>query len=117
ASEYGPFDQSFAADHAMRNRLIAASAKALVIVEAGAGSGTLGTAIFAKRMGVPMFASPAEVGGERGGIDGLMMKGEISEWNEQQFYSLLEGSRDSGASASSLRRAGPKGLAGQGPGG
>lgn len=44
-----------------RNRLIAALADAVVVVQAGAGSGALITAEWAKRLGVPLFAVPADL--------------------------------------------------------
>lgn len=81
-SEYPPGEATFGSAHAMRNRLIAAQAHTLVIAEADTGSGSLGTAVFAKRLGVPIRVSPAGVGRKRLGMDTLLRAGEARVWHE-----------------------------------
>ena len=77
-SEHPPLSQTFSASHATRNRLIAGHASHLVIAEANDGSGTLLTATYARRLEVPIWVAPAEIGGARGGID-LLLAGGVAQ--------------------------------------
>jgi DNA protecting protein DprA len=70
-SEHAPGVNTYASAHALRNRFIAWHASVLAVAEAGEQSGTLGTARWALRAGRPVWIPPEEVGGERGGIEGL----------------------------------------------
>ncbi len=74
-SEHLPLARTFKGAHAMRNRFIAAHASQLYIAEADVGSGTLGTAAAATRLGVPIRVSPAGVGVRRRGLDLLVAEG------------------------------------------
>lgn len=74
-SEHPPGVRSFRWFHAARNRFIAAQAHSLWVAEAGEASGTLGTARWAHRLGVPIWVSPREVGGQRAGLDQLLEAG------------------------------------------
>jgi DNA processing protein len=75
ASEHPPSARTYKSDHALRNRFIAAHAERLLIAEARDGSGTLGTAAFARRAGTPVWVSPPGVGSCRDGIDSLLERG------------------------------------------
>jgi predicted Rossmann fold nucleotide-binding protein DprA/Smf involved in DNA uptake len=70
-----PLAQTFKGAHAMRNRFIAAHASQLYIAEADVGSGSLGTAATAARLGVPIRVSPPGVGIRRGGLELLVAEG------------------------------------------
>jgi DNA processing protein len=74
-SEDPPLARTYRWSHARRNRFIAAQADHVLIAEAGERSGSLGTADFARRLGVPVWVPPAEVGGERAGIAKLLAEG------------------------------------------
>ena len=74
-SEHLPLSRTFKGAHAMRNRFIAAHARHLYIAEADVGSGTLGTAAVAARLGVPIHVSPPGVGVRRAGLDLLRAEG------------------------------------------
>lgn len=74
-SEHPPLTRTFGFSHANRNRLIAGQARHLFIAEAAAASGTLSTAEYARRLGVPIWVPPAAVGGERAGIEPLIADG------------------------------------------
>jgi len=78
-SEHPPLVMAFPAGHSARNRFIAAQADVVIVVEAGEGSGSLGTAAYARRLGIPVLVPPAAVGGERRGIDGLLAAGAARE--------------------------------------
>jgi DNA protecting protein DprA len=74
-SEHPPLSATFKADHAMRNRFIAAIARSVVVVEAAAASGTLNTAKWALRLGTRLEISPPGVGVERAGLELLLEHG------------------------------------------
>jgi DNA processing protein len=57
---HGPWTRRSKGLWVSRNRLIAALADAVVIVEGRAGSGTRHTAKYARQMGVPVFAVPGD---------------------------------------------------------
>jgi DNA processing protein len=71
-SEHPPLARCYASAHAMRNRFIAAHADRLLVAEAAPTSGSLGTAGFARGLGVPVLVPPDDVGGERSGIIELL---------------------------------------------
>ena len=52
----------------------------VLVVEAGVTSGTLVTADFAARLGVPVWVPPPYVGARREGIDGLLRAGHAAPW-------------------------------------
>lgn len=64
-SEYPPSMPALRHHFPERNRLVAALADAVVVVQAGAVSGALITAEWARRTGRPLFAVPADVWYER----------------------------------------------------
>jgi DNA processing protein len=74
-SEHPPRSATFRYDHSRRNRLIAGHASRLIVAEAAVGSGSLGTAAVASRLGVPIWVPPRRIGGARGGIDSLLLEG------------------------------------------
>ena len=74
ASEHAPGIRTLPYDHANRNRFITLQSKALVIAEASVKSGTLRTAQWAHRLGVPVWVSPNGVGGQRAGLNHLIQK-------------------------------------------
>jgi DNA processing protein len=81
-SEHAPLEPTFKAAHALRNRLIAARASALVLAEADARSGTLITASWARRLGCPVFVSPPHIAGARAGLDAAQAAGWAHVWAE-----------------------------------
>lgn len=74
-SEHPPLEMTFKSDWSMRNRLIAAHAALLLVAEAAEGSGSLTTALWAERYGIPVQVAPSAVGGERGGLMKLLGRG------------------------------------------
>lgn len=74
-SEYPPGARLGAWAHAARNRFIAAQARVLLIAEADHRSGSLGTARYARKFGVPIQVSPDRVGQRREGLDWLVKQG------------------------------------------
>jgi DNA processing protein len=79
-SEHAPGEPTQLWHHADRNRFIAAQAERVLIAEADARSGALGTAEFARKLGVPVFTSPPGVGVRRAGLEALLAAGEASLW-------------------------------------
>ena len=84
-SEYAPGEITYKGGHALRNRLIAAFARKLVIVEADVHSGTLVTAQEAYRYRTPIFVSPSHVLGKRTGIETLLTQKKASFFNTLQL--------------------------------
>lgn len=80
-SEHPPGEGGRSFDHAARNRFIAAAGSSLWIAEAALGSGTLGTASWAKRLGRPIWISPEHVGRRRAGLELLLADGARSAAN------------------------------------
>lgn len=74
-SEFAPGEATHRYDHARRNRFIAGHSSVLLVAEAAASSGTLGTARMAEGCGTPILVPDAAVGGKRAGIDKLMEDG------------------------------------------
>ncbi len=74
-SEHLPLSKTYKGAHALRNRFIAAHASRLYVAEADVDSGSLGTAGFAKRWGVPVLVPPADIGVRRAGIAALIAEG------------------------------------------
>lgn len=68
-TEHPPGVRTLAYEHAQRNRLIAALADAVVVVEADAESGTRGAVAAAAHWRAPIWISPDGVGGERAGLE------------------------------------------------
>ena len=77
-SEHPPLARTFRGDWSLRNRLIAAQATGVIVVEAAAISGSLNTADWARRMAVPVYVPPAYVGGERSGVEKLLADGHAT---------------------------------------
>lgn len=73
-SEHPPLACPPPASHARRNRLIAARCHALIVAEAAVSSGSMGAARYAQTLGVPVWVPPADIGGDRSGIDMLLMR-------------------------------------------
>ncbi len=71
-SEHPPFAATGPWCHAARNRLIAAHASHVIVAEAAERSGSLGTAAYARRLAVPVWVPPADVGGEQSGLSILL---------------------------------------------
>lgn len=63
------------ADFPNRNRIISGMSDAVVIAEAGEGSGSLITAHYAVSQGKSVFAVPGTIGAENAGTNGLIKKG------------------------------------------
>ncbi|MBQ3230049.1 MAG: DNA-processing protein DprA [Clostridia bacterium] len=63
------------ADFPNRNRIISGMSDAVVIAEAGEGSGSLITAQYAISQGKTVFAVPGTIGAENAGTNGLIKKG------------------------------------------
>ncbi|MCK5688553.1 DNA-protecting protein DprA [Myxococcota bacterium] len=82
-SEYAPITQTISAAHAARNRFIAAHAQVVLVAEAASGSGTLGTARYARRFDRPVWISPAGLGENRGGLDELLQDAAAQEWPQE----------------------------------
>lgn len=81
-SEHPPGCRTFKSDHAMRNRFIAAHSTCLYIAEAALDSGSLGTAKWARRLGIPILVPPHGVGHARAGIEQLLQAGHahVCDW-------------------------------------
>ncbi len=82
-SEHPPGAVTYNFDHAKRNRLIAAHSSLLFVVQADARSGSLGTARFAQRYGVPVQLAPPEVGGKQQGLEILRLEGWAESYSEK----------------------------------
>ena len=74
-SEYPPGAASYRADHATRNRLIAALSLGVVVAQAGPRSGSLHTAAAAKALGREIVVAPRQVRGNLAGTQGLVEEG------------------------------------------
>ncbi len=96
ASEHPPGVVTYASAHALRNRFIAAQADEVLIAEAGSRSGTLGTAKFARQIGVPVLISPPGVGRERAGLDMLAARGGVRIWHDREARGPGEATVDDG---------------------
>ena len=83
-SEHPPGVVTRAYDHAARNRLIAAHSSVTIVVEAALGSGSLGTARQAVKMGRPVWVSPEAVAEEQAGLEWLIQEG-LAERLEKRF--------------------------------
>ena len=92
-SEHAPLTPTYPSSHAARNRLIACLADAVVVAEAGLRSGTAGAVGHALRLGRPVWVSPTEVGGERGGIAHWLTEGRATELSPCMDLPLDEGWR------------------------
>lgn len=60
-SEYSPSKRALPQHFLQRNRIVAALADAVLVVQADFGSGAIVTARLALRMGIPVFAIPADI--------------------------------------------------------
>jgi DNA processing protein len=69
-SEYAPGTKPRPGQFPARNRIIAALASAVIVVEAAARSGALSTASWGRKLGKPVFAVPGSAG-----TDGLIREG------------------------------------------
>ncbi len=74
---FGPWVEEARFLFAVRNQYMAAMADAVIVVQGGAGSGTLHTARYAKRLGVPVWAVPGEPEDPlAGAANGLLQQGD-----------------------------------------
>lgn len=102
-SEHEPGTRAHRADFRVRNRIMAALAKAVVIVEAAAPSGSLGTATDAQRMGRDVLAVPGAVGLRVAeGTNALIKAGAPPVTSTEDVLDAL-----GGVGAKSLNRSGP----------
>jgi DNA processing protein len=75
-SEYPPGTPPLRGQFPKRNRIIAALSRAVIVVEAGLDSGALHTAVYAKRMGIPVLVPSALASGPAGmGLKQLLKQG------------------------------------------
>jgi len=75
-SEYPPGTPPLRGNFPKRNRLIAALTQAVIVMEAGAQSGALHTAVYARRLGIPVWVPYALASGEQGmGLSRLLRSG------------------------------------------
>ncbi len=74
-SEHYPGCRSTRADFPNRNRIISGLSDAVIVTEAGEGSGALITARHAINQGKPVFAIPGTIGSENAGTNSLIKQG------------------------------------------
>ena len=67
-SEYPPYTQVYQGSFPLRNRIISALSKAVVIIEAAQYSGTFSTAKYAMKQDKPLYVLPGDI--ESGNFDG-----------------------------------------------
>ncbi|HEY0839066.1 MAG TPA: DNA-processing protein DprA [Vulgatibacter sp.] len=92
ASELPPFEGARAEHFPRRNRLIAALSRAVVVVRAAAGSGSLHTARYMKAQGRPVFVVPApELGPAAAGGQSLLEEGAIPIRDAGELLAALRG--------------------------
>jgi len=91
-SEHPPGTEARAAFFPRRNRLISALARATVVVEAGAASGALITADFARRQGRAVFAVPGPIfSAGSAGTSALLRAGARLAASAEDIISGIEG--------------------------
>jgi DNA processing protein len=112
ASEHPPLSETYGPSHAMRNRLIAASARVVFVAEAREASGSLGTALAARRLGVPVIVPPPSVGGERAGLEPLVASGGARVAGPDELARILA----SALAVSPIAPGAPEALQGRLPG-
>lgn len=93
-SEYPPLTRTFPALFPLRNRIISGMSRAVVIVEAGAKSGSLNTANHAFSQGKDVFAVPGDIGSvSYYGSNAVLLRGGkpvFSAGDVLKFYSIEE---------------------------
>ncbi len=89
ASEHPPCVATQGYHHAARNRFIATHAQAVLVVEAAARSGSLGTASFARRLQRPIYVSPSHVGRNRAGLAHLLKQTHATIYSSQAPQAAL----------------------------
>jgi DNA processing protein len=90
-SEHPPGTQPLRGHFPKRNRLIAALSRAVFVMEAGLGSGALHTAVFAKRLGVPVLVPKALAAGPEGeGLQQLLQQGALGFDTFDEAMRLIE---------------------------
>ncbi|HWV38824.1 MAG TPA: DNA-processing protein DprA [Vulgatibacter sp.] len=92
ASELPPLEGARAEHFPRRNRLIAALARAVVVVRAAAGSGSLYTARAAVSLGRPVFVVPApDLGPAAAGGEALLAEGAAAVRSVEELLPALRG--------------------------
>ena len=90
-SEYPPFMKPTAGSFPQRNRIISGLSSGVLIVEAGARSGTLNTANHAKQQSKPIFVVPGLVGSEDfAGSNQLIREGAKPAFSAQDILSHFD---------------------------
>lgn len=90
-SEYPPGTQPLRGNFPRRNRLIAALSRAVFVMEAGLGSGALHTAVYAKRLGVPVLVPKALASGPEGeGLQQLLRQGALGFETFDEALRIIE---------------------------
>ncbi len=91
-SEYPPGTPPLRNHFPRRNRIIAALARAVVVVEAGLGSGALYTAVFARKMGIPVLVPLGLAQGPEGlGLQELLRQGALGFRSAEEGLEYLRG--------------------------
>lgn len=90
-SELPPMSEGFAGSHALRNRLIAAHSRHLLVAEADEGSGSLSTAAYARTLGTPVWVAPRSAGGRRAGLEILSRNGGAQTLDDVEALLPLAG--------------------------
>ena len=91
-SEYPPYTQVTPGSFPMRNRIISALSKAVVIIEAAQYSGTFSTAKHAMKQGRPLYVLPGDINsGNFAGSNELITEGATPVFSAEDILSSLEG--------------------------
>lgn len=91
-SEYPPYTQVYQGSFPLRNRIISALSKAVVIIEAAQFSGTFSTAKHAMKQGKPLYVLPGDIeSGNFAGSNQLITEGATAVFSAEDILSSLDG--------------------------
>lgn len=91
-SEYPPYTQVYQGSFPLRNRIISALSKAVVIIEAAQYSGTFSTAKHAMKQGKRLYVLPGDINsGNFAGSNELITEGATPVFSAEDILSSLEG--------------------------
>ncbi len=91
-SEYPPYTQVYQGSFPLRNRIISALSKAVVIIEAAQYSGTFSTAKHAMKQGKPLYVLPGDIqSGNFAGSNQLITEGATPIFSAEDIISSFDG--------------------------